>query len=594
MTALARIKPILLPAALFMAATTIYLGSLDGAFLFSWDDHRYVTVSPFLADGLSLSSFTDIWTRYYFAGYIPLTLLSYNLDYALWEFDPTGYHITNVLLHGLNTVLVFYALRRLVNNISVTVIAALLFAVHPLQVEVVAWISQRKSVLGMLFFLIAFLLHTHGGETRESILALIGGWIVFALAMLSKTSAIGAPLLFFLYDIEWRRMNPVKAAIRAVPYGLISLVAAYLQVQAHAAVGGIKEPLGNGLLDNVRLVLIVTGDYVASFLYPLNLNNRYYYAVSEFNSQWPALIGGILVISGLLTLAIRGGRIGRLSAAGIVMFMLPVSNIVPIAIQRADRYFYFPATFICLLVALLAVWLWERFYESEAVRYSVAAAIGGVVLASAVLTIQRVEVWSNSGTLWADHRTDYPTSSTGLINEGVYHYRTDAFPQAAVLFDELLERYPTNWKGYRFRGHIAYSDEDFALAADMYRQFLNVLPQSEAEAEAHTVYNNLGESLFNVGLQAHNIGDYATADDYYEQALTYLEDNAIIYNNIGFNAYVAGDVESAIAAYNQAIELDPDYLKAYNNLRTAAAAIGDAELVAFADENAARLAASEG
>ncbi|MEM6285154.1 MAG: hypothetical protein AAF787_23380, partial [Chloroflexota bacterium] len=138
MPVLDRIKPLLLPAMLFITATIIYLGSLDGAFMFSWDDHRYVTVSPFLADGLSLSSFTDIWTQYYFAGYIPLTLLSYNLDYAVWQFDPTGYHLTNVLLHGVNAILVFYALRRLIRYTPIAAIAALLFAVHPLQVEVVA------------------------------------------------------------------------------------------------------------------------------------------------------------------------------------------------------------------------------------------------------------------------------------------------------------------------------------------------------------------------------------------------------------------------------------------------------------------------
>ncbi|MEM6283335.1 MAG: tetratricopeptide repeat protein, partial [Chloroflexota bacterium] len=370
--------------------------------------------------------------------------------------------------------------------------------------------------------------------------------------------------------------------------------AAYVQIQAHAAVDAIKPPFTESLLGRAKLFLMVTWDYVVSFLSPFNLNNRYYYNATDLDTRWLSMALGALIVLGLVVLFIRGGRVGRISVTGIVVFMLPVSNIVPIAIQRADRYFYFPAIFICLLVAMLAVWLWERFYESEPVRYGVAAAVGGVVLAGMVMTVQRVEVWTNSGTLWADHRTDYPISSTGLLNEGVYHYRTDNFPQAAVLFDELLENHPRNWKGHRFRGNIAYTDEEYELAVAHYQQFLAVLPEAEIEAEATSVHQNLGESLFNIGLAAHNIGDYATADDYYQQSLAYLADNAIVHNNIGFNAFVSGDVERAINAYNTAIELNPDYLKAYNNLRAAAEAIGNEELIAFADENAARLAASEG
>jgi len=143
--------------ALFLAAVLVYAGALSCGFV-NWDDDVYVTGNALIRD-LSPAGVGRMFTTRHFTDYLPVNLLSLALDYRLWGLDPRGYHAHNVLLHGLNACLLYALLARLFGDRRPAFLAALLFALHPLNVEAVAWVSQRKTVLSMFFFLAAWLMY---------------------------------------------------------------------------------------------------------------------------------------------------------------------------------------------------------------------------------------------------------------------------------------------------------------------------------------------------------------------------------------------------------------------------------------------------
>ncbi|MEO0560594.1 MAG: tetratricopeptide repeat protein, partial [Chloroflexota bacterium] len=262
-------------------------------------------------------------------------------------------------------------------------------------------------------------------------------------------------------------------------------------------------------------------------------------------------------------------------------------NIVPIAIQRADRYMYFPVVVLFALFGLALTRIWNR--RTELSRHAVTFTVGGVILACIVLTVARVEVWSNSGTLWADHRTDYPFTSTGILNEGVYYFRTGDFETAEYLMTRLVRLHPNQWKGYRILGNIAFSRNEFPEAVDFYNDMLRFVPPGENIG----VQDNFGRSLVMVGLESHEDGDFITADFYYNAATEYIPTNPVLYNNLGFNYMQMGDLTAALTVLQRAIDLNPDYTTPYSNLLLIAQRTNNGELAAFAQQNLQRLGAAE-
>ena len=470
--------------------------------------------------------------------------------------------------------------------VYVPLIGAVMFAVHPLQVESVAWIAERKNLLGLMFFLLAFVAHIDSTD-RKRFPLLVLAYIWFALGLMSKTAIVGAPILFSLYDLLWGHLSLFKIIRRNTLYFVFSLLAAIGQIVFHSQISAIFDPWGVTIWDRVRLIFVVSWDYFWSLIWFFDLNNLYIYYVAEVRGDYVSLILGILVwITLILLFALDplGDNLTRFTVVWIVVWMLPVSNIVPISIQRADRYLYGPSVIIFMVVALALARLWQRIRWDEG-RYLLTAAAGGWFALAVLVTVQYVEVWQNSHTLWVHHREDYPTSSTGWLNDAVYLWHVDDYVEAVSAANELLEHHPRNWKGYRALGHIAYDQGNYFAASEYYKQAIEIQP----DREEVNVDRRLGNALVQTGVGFHDAGNYQAAHNSYMEALTYVPDQPVLYNNIGFNFYVAGDYNRAIAALERAIELNPDYLRAYINLQNAANQVGNTELALSAAQNVERL-----
>ena len=532
----------LIPVGLFVLAVALYIHTANYELMTSWDDNRYIAENMLLRN-FSLSGLKDVWTQVYFAAYIPVTITSYWLEFHFWGMAPAGYHIVNVLLNGLNSALVYIFLLRLLKNRNVALIATLLWIVHPLQVETVAWVAERKSLLAMFFTLLSFIAYMRSADEGAPRWMLPLSWIFFFLATFAKPAVVGVPILFLFYDLFFA--GTIKFKVRAVGWDretlftaplyfildnyiyilrvgvpvVIAILSAVSIFNAHEGGGGIKTPWGGTRITLSLLMLKVYWEYLLSFFAPWSLDNFYRYDSIRMDSilgPYPAALvndpvsialGALLLLS-FVYIAWKqpfGRPFSLFAVLWIVMLMLPVINVIPIAIERADRYMYFPGIVVFAAIAILIDRLWQRM-KTPAARNALVAAFAAIIVVLTGITYVRSLVWQNEGALWIDHLQVYPDSKTGWLNLGVYYWNKKDYDRALPTFQNLVELSPTDFKGNRFLGHIAFQQNRYADAIPYYRLALETNPKD-------------GSTYSNLGLTYLRMEDYRAAVTAYLQAI---------------------------------------------------------------------------
>lgn len=577
----------LIPVGLFILAIVVFANTFNHGMMYSWDDNRYLRENHLLRD-FSITGVVNIFTQYYFAAYIPVTIFSYWIEYNIWGLDPSGYHVVNVLIHALNGVLAYLLIERLIQKRWIALFASILFIVHPTQVESVAWIAERKNLLAMLFMLLSFLAHIRsaepGAKARWSALT----WFLFALAVLSKPTVVGVPALFGLYDLFWAKM-PLKRAIlrNLVPLAIAGL-GAFLIIDAHAGYGGIKEHRGGSPVGTAALMMIVFWDYVVALVAPLHLDNFYRYPITLIQQRPLSVALGGLVVLGSAYVAWKqplGKPFSMFAILWIWLLMLPVVNIIPIAIERADRYMYFPSVVLYALVGLAIERLYVRLRNPTA-QYVLLGAVSLVMVGYTVLTIQRNLVWTTEGTLWTDHLEEHPESETGWLNLGVFYYNEADFANAVPAFQRLLDSNPVHFKGNRFMGHINLRQERYEEAIPYYQVAAQTDPRDPI------TQNYMAQSYF-------RINDFPNAIESYRRTITLdnarsesaLSNNILTeaYVNLGIAALRTGDDDLARQALAVATERRPNVATIQNDYCSALANVDRLEEAVEACLQAARL-----
>lgn len=594
----------LLPVSIFMLAVLLYANTATFDLMYSWDDNRYVTDNPLLRDP-SINGVIAIFTQEYFAAYIPVTILAYWAQWQLYGNWAPGYHIVNILMNAANAVLAYYFIRRLLKKQWVAALAAVLWVVHPLQVETVGWVSQHKNTFSMFFTLIAFLFHMRSSAPDRRRGDLMLAFIAYLAAALAKPAVVGVPVLFVLYDWLWMKKPLMGAVFRNFIPLVIGAGTAVLIVVTHESGGGIKDYRGTGdlisrIFTTAQLMLIVYWDYLVSIVAPFALNNRYWYPTDLLRdsalSMWLGL-GLIIATVWFVWKQPLGRPFSAFAAAWVWLFLLPVSNIVPINIERADRYMYFPLIIIFAGFALgfERLWNWggnrirtarnrgETGDTQQIIRYALSAFLGMLVLGWAVTTYARSWVWEDEGALWRDHLLDYSFSETGLLNLGVFYFNETRYEEAEATFQNMLVQYPNHWKANRFMGHVMMRTNRPQQAVNFYLAATNVAPRevsnryylAQALFDSGNMENALQQyriayqedanlpagGLLNMGQAALQMQDYTTALAAYTAAETRITGNVAVQAQIASSLCAAqaelGDLTNALINCQQAVQLEP-------------------------------------
>jgi len=525
-----------------------------------YDDNVYVTENPFVQRGLTASSVAWAFTATRAANWHPLTWLSHMLDVEIYGRAPAGHHLTSVLLHAANALLLWLALRSMTGRFWPSLLVAALFAAHPLRVESVAWVAERKDVLAGLFFMAALLAYgVHARNPRPATYSMV--LCSFALGLLAKPMVVTLPCLLLLLDL-WplRRLRNGRQTLRAlvlekVPLMALSAAAAVVTLVAQerggAMRGGETWPLAARLANGAVAYVA----YLWKTVWPAKLACFYPHPASTADgSLFPSALGAALLLAILTVLAFAGARRRPHLTVGWLWYLgtlVPVIGLVQVGSQAmADRYAYLPL----IGIYIAGAWsLGELVCRRPGSRAIVVVAVAVALVALSVVTRLQIGHWKNGHALF-EHAIRVTRHNYVAHNNlgGAYEAQGD-LDNAARHFREALRIRADFPVAHNNLGLVLVREGDLTSAIERFERAIALDP---AYAEAHS---NLGTAL-------ERRGDLAGALEHLARALTLDPAQAEAHGNLGVVLERRGDLARAAAHYERALELDPDFAEAHSNL----------------------------
>ena len=436
--------------ALALAAFALYAKTIAFDFMLLWDDAAYVTANPHLRE-ITPDSVLALLTGTFSSLYAPVHMASLLLDRLLFGFDPAGYHAVNALLHALNVALVYLLVARLQPQPAIALAAALLFAVHPVNVENVAWVAERKTLLSSALALatVLYWLRFRAGGGGA---AWAGCLVAFALAAFAKVTVVGVPLVLLAH--EWLRVPRAERRLLPVlPLLAVSALAVALTIERAIASG--RGGMDASLLSPQMLLgtiyptmLPVYWEYLRLLAWPSGLSAYYDVTLRQGFGEPVVLasLGGLVLLLGGLLL--RGNGAVRFWTVWVLATFAPMANLVPnAAVFYADRYLYLPQVGVFVLTALGVRYVWLRL---AAVRPGLgrhapvllAALLALTVLPLAATAWQRMEVWRTELALWQDTAAKSPNLYKARLNLGVVYHRLGRIADAEREYRAALRIWP--------------------------------------------------------------------------------------------------------------------------------------------------------
>ena len=512
----------------------------------NWDDEFYVNNNMLLRG----PDWQGIFSQSVLGNYHPLTIITLAFNYAISGLDPFSYLLVNYLLHLINTILVFY----LISNISgknkfIAAFVAIIFGIHPMHVESVAWVAERKDVLYTLFFLLALLQYWKFLLTNEKKHFWLC-FLFFVLSLLSKPAAIVLPLVLILFDYWKGRPIILKTITEKIPFLILSLLFGIItiKIQSSSAMAGLNV---FSVTDRLFFACYVLMIYFFRFFIPYPLSAFHPFPLSN-NIGWPIYASPLFVVALLAVLwFMRKNKIVVFGLLFYVINLLLVLQIISIGLTIvSERYTYVPYIGLSFMFAMLVS-------RIKFVPAKVSLAVGVVAIgAFGIITFQRTKVWKNSGTLWTDALKLYPKTPYARTNRANYlsklALRSDQKPFADSIYK------------------LAYEDCAVALSARPnhapafeYRGLMNVDRQQfkEAFADANELIRLKPNYRIGYDIRAicyYNMNEPAKALADYNKCIEIKPDDHRSYNNRGtllMNSFQKYD--EALAAFNKAISIQP-------------------------------------
>jgi hypothetical protein len=467
----------LLHVLLIAAVTALtYAATLRNGFLLFGFDDALITDSDVIRR-LDAAHVRRAFTGFNEAPYyMPITLVSLAIDHRFWGLDPLGYHLGNVVLHVATAVLAYAFLLPLVGVPRLALLAALLFAVHPVQMESVSVAVQRKTVLAGVFFFLTFILYQawRRGNRRWCYAAAL---MAFAVAALAKPAVVALPLLLVLYDYTFARE---RMRLRAtLPFFACAAVIALLTVRAHAALGALHPPHGGSWFSNLLMVSRVLVEYADALFLPINLSPIYYYPTAVAYSPL-----NFLALAAVVTTAVLVTRCRRRFPWSFFCFwwfllvMLPEANLVPLAQLRADRYLYFAVLPFGLWVVVGLARLDEVWNRDRALASRV---LGPIAVGSlAVLCYGSAGVWRDDVSAWSRVVERHPWCGVAYSALGEAYYEGGDKGRAEAALLEAFRRAARDPQAHLYLARIYAESGRRVLARTEVEEFLRQAPGDAA------------------------------------------------------------------------------------------------------------------
>lgn len=549
----------LLPLALLLVTATVFAQSVRHGFT-NWDDPVYVTGNTLIRH-LSPAGLQAIGTSFVAGNYHPLTILSLALDYSASGLDPAGYHRTNLAIHLLATLAVFWFLLLLTESRGLAAVASLFFGIHPLHVESVAWISGRKDLLYGLFYLVScacYVRWVRQSRKRDLVFALLA----FVASLLSKGMAVTLPLTLVAIDLYLRRPWNARVALEKTPFLALALAFGALAVVAQEKA---VHATGHSLLERALLGFHGLAAYAVRAVAPVGLSAFYPYPSGP---GLPAAYYAAPLVAVLLAWMIAASLRGdRTFAFGGIFFLVNVALVLQFlavgTAAMADRYTYLAYVGLGLVLARAFERARRGFLAGRpALQALSVVALVALFVSWATIAHARVRVWRDSVTLWSSVLHAYPDLTMAYAQRGwAYHERGDT-QQAMADLDRAIALDPNDGDARSARGAVYQARGDYARALEELDVAVRSLPGSASAV------NNRGTVLLALGRTNEALADFTKTielnprwgDGYLNRALAFG---------------IRKEYRRAIPDLDRAIELDSENPRAYLWRGVARAALGE-------------------
>jgi tetratricopeptide (TPR) repeat protein len=539
-----------------------YAGVLSNEFV-NLDDRTYVVNNAHVNQGLTADGLKWAWTTHHGSNWHPVTWISHMFDCEMFGLDPAGHHAVNVMLHGLNALLLFVVLRRATSETWPSALVAALFAAHPLRVESVAWISERKDVLSGLFFmltLLAYLAYT----SRPGIVRYLAVLIMAALGLASKSMLVTLPCVLLLLDYwplgRWRapEVPASRLVLEKLPLVALSVAASWATMLAQGSSRAMGRLEPGPLVARAGNAAIAYVSYLGKAVWPTKLACFYphpaFIAPERASSQTVLAVGAAVLLAAVTGLVLWWSVGRRYPLVGWFWYLgmlVPVVGLVQVGSQAmADRYTYLPLIGISILVA----WgLRDATVQWPKIRPVAVVAVPLTIAVLAVATWRQTHYWKSTRTL-AEHALQVTR------NNYVAHFLLAGDSREAGDLDAAerhlrlaLEIAPSYARAHQELGGVLADQDRHDEAIIHFETAIQLWPDY---AVAH----------YNLGVSLARKGQIDRALEHYEQAVRIRPDYAAARNNLG-NIYLRrGDPERAAMHYESAIHADPDNARARANL----------------------------
>lgn len=552
---------------LLLAVVTLalYNPAMRASFV-NYDDDRYVAENPHIHAGFSWETLRWATTSSEQANWFPLTWLSHALDWTLFRSNPTGHHLTSVLLHVVNVVLLFLLLLRATGRSGPSLLVAALFAAHPLNVESVAWIAERKNVLCTFFFLLALI--AYGWYAQKP------GWkrylavfFLFAAGLASKPMVITLPFVLLLWDywpLERTRSEKLGAGnlreqrkgdhlgrswaalvLEKIPFFVLSAVSAVITMEVQRSGGATRSIAQYPLGVRIANAVCAYATYLWKTIWPANLAALYPHPGNSLATRQVLASAGVLIAITVFVFRFRSQRYFLVGWLWFLGTLVPVIGLVQVGeAAMADRYAYLPLIGIFMMIAFGA----DDLLAAKKVNAAVALVPAcGIVIALAVVTHRQIGYWQNSYDLWThalavtkDNFVAEDNLGGALLHEGKPEAAFRHFQAAA----QINPRDPMshNNLGVYFQTHGRLND---AIA-----EYQSVIALTSDAGLLAQTYANLGAAQ-------RSLGEDAAARESFNQALRLNPDQSTAWLGMGLLEQKNGNLQDAIRDLSRSVQLHP-------------------------------------
>ena len=528
----------------------------------NYDDDFYVYENADIISGVSAPAVLWAFTHFHAANWHPLTTISHMLDCTWFGLHPGGHHFVNVLLHSLTAVLLFLVLWNMTRAIWRSAFVAMIFAIHPLHVESVAWIAERKDVLSGLFFVLTLAAYVRYART-PSIPRYLLVALLFALGLLSKTMLVTVPAILLLVDF-WplRRFQSVSASrliLEKLPLLLLAAGSALATLLAQQNALGSRTEFPISVRATNALVSYLT--YLWQTFWPLRLAAFYPHVADEF-ALWKIAVATAVLIGLTLLAIIFRNRYPYLLTGWFwyLIMLLPVLGIIQVGLQaHADRYAYLSQIGLCLLVT----WTVSDLFGGRATAKTFLA-VGSFTIVGALAWLASIQAsfWRNSETLWTHALAVTRDNAMAHLGLGDLYFVRGKTDEAIAEFRTALKIQPTSPYVHANLGAALVGSGAFDEAIEHLETTIRLKPQ---HPRAH----------FNLGNAFLHKGRFDEAAAQYQEQLGIQPDHPGAHCNLATALMRKGELDHAIAEFEKTIAMWPDYTEAHYNLATCYAQKGD-------------------